>query len=207
MRLGGAASILAGLVLAATALPLVPASLHRLAADAALHEAAEQDTLSRRNAALDRAETEIRSALSWRGTPEDLRRLALIAQHRGARDEARRLLAATLRHAPADPVAWTRLAALRDEAGDATGSVAALTRALAVAPAARHLAVARAALILRHWPRMRERVAASRLRVQLRLALRQDTAILSRIARADGREAVLIWARTSALDAPPPPPR
>jgi tetratricopeptide (TPR) repeat protein len=201
------AAILAGLALVATALPLVPASLHRHAADAALRHAAEQERPAGRSATLDRVEQESRAALSWHGAPEDLRRLALIAQHRGEATKARRLLRAALRHAPAAPVAWTRLAALRHDAGDRAGSLAALRRALAVAPATRHLAVARATLILEHWPRVSGQVAADRLRMQLRFALNRDAALLARIARATRREAVLTWARTpSGTDAPPPRP-
>jgi len=107
---------------------------------------------------------------------------------------AERSFGSALARAPADPVAWTRLALVRHRLGRAPDAVAAaLGLALRTGPRVAHLAPLRGELALRYWPHLKP-PARRRARVQIRLAWRQAPSALRRAAAATGREAVLTLA-------------
>lgn len=189
-RLAGVVAVLLGAALIAASLRLVPAALHREAARAAFDRIVAAETAQPRVAtALVRHSA---AALAQHGKPGDRRRLAAAAQVRGDTRRARRLLRATLRQAPADAVAWTRLAALRYWGGDKAAGAAALVRALHTAPAMRRFAAVRAELVLRLWPRLADRRETRRLALrQLQLAAEAMPQRLRKVARGIGRSALI----------------
>jgi hypothetical protein len=199
-RLAGAIAVLLGVALIAAGLRLVPAALHRHAAGARLDRVAAADAPGRADlAALTRHS---RRALALAGRPVDTRRLALAAQARERPDRAVRHLTATVRRAPGDAVAWTRLAALRHRLGDRGASLAALVQALGAAPSMRHLAPVRAELILRRWPDVSARVPVAVLERQIRLAHERAPDVLARVAEGTGRTWLVRAARTGGIPRP-----
>jgi len=191
-RAAAAVAVLLGAALLAASLRTVPAALHRHAAQAALARiAAAPAPAPERARDVGRLAHHAEATLAWRGTPGDLRRRAAAARARGADSRARGMLVRSLRRAPADAVAWTRLAALRHRAGHLTGSAAALARALRAAPSMRHLAPLRAALILRLWPRLQGRTRPRVRHRQLRIAAAAAPQQLHALAAHTGRRAVL----------------
>jgi len=193
-RIAAVGAVLLGVALIGASLRLVPAALHRHAAGASLDRVTAAARPAERDlAALTRHG---RRAVTLASRPVDTRRLALAARARGRPDRAVRHLTATVRRAPGDAVAWTRLAALRHRLGDRRAGLAALVRALRAAPSMRHLAPVRAELILRRWPAVSARVSVAVLERQIRLAHERAPDPLARVARATGRT----WLLTAARD-------
>lgn len=198
-RLTACLALIVGLGLIGLAGPRVPAALEREAANAVLRHMGNLRHLPPPAAtAIARAS---QRAIAWHETGHDRTRLARLAQQQGQNASARRWLLRHLRQAPADPAAWTRLAALRHIAGEPQAATTALVMALRTSPQNRHLVLMRAELILRHWPRVRTRVPARSLHRQLTLAHAARPEALQKIATAAGQRDLL-----QLVEKPPPRP-
>lgn len=113
------------------------------------------------------------------------------ARNRSRRDEAEHSLRAALALAPADPYAWTRLAAMSLVEGEPASQVVKMVEmALRTAPVEPRLTFARLELCFAEWDYF---PAGARpvLDEQLRIAWRQSPALTVRLARATSRTEVL----------------
>jgi hypothetical protein len=198
---------LVGLLVALLGVALIGASLRLV--PAALHRHAARTAVDRVPAAGRAADAEIaamvrhsRRALALTGDPGDLRRLALAAHAREKSRKAVALLVETVRRAPGDAVAWTRLAALYHRMAMPGASVDALDQALRAAPSMRHLAPVRAELILRRWPDISTRAPLEVLERQIRFGSAATPDLIGRVADATQRRWLLKAARADGIRRP-----
>ena len=186
---------LAGAVLCALALPATGARFAELAGRPAAERLAEggrltQDGYRRLLASSDRAR-------SWLAEPRLLKDLAVALYGIATREpelaiepaallgDAREALVAALEAAPADPIAWLRLAQIEATMLDLSRSAAALRASQATGPVAPEIAVARTALALGLWHWLADPVR-ERAGRELARSFLADPATLAGIARATG---------------------
>lgn len=185
---------LLGAVLCALALPAAGARLAELGARPGLERLVEGGRLTPEG--YGRALGGAATALDWLAEPRLQKDLALVlhalamrqsgAAATGLLSEARHRLETALEEAPADPVAWLRLAQLDAALLDLSGAAVALRASHAVGAEAPELAVARAALALGLWDWLAEPLR-QRAGSELARSFARDPGALVRVAAGTGR--------------------